>query len=295
MTCGVYRIIHIESGKSYLGSSVDIENRWNKHRAELEAGKHYNHYLQRAYIKYGRDAFSFDVVEECSEVIRLELEQTYLDREMPVGMLYNISPIARRPPGGKPGMGVGRKMATKSIAQSVATRRANGGYEVPPETRAKLRAYWTDERKAAFAERMKRAPSEETRQKMSAAKLGKSRPAGSVDKYKATMTAKGPEAEAERVAKIVATSALKLAAKSPEELAEAEARRQAKKQATLAARSPEKTAEIYARTVATRQAKKTTISQKIRNAWARKSPEEMAEIRAKMWATRRAKKLAEKE
>jgi hypothetical protein len=191
-------------------------------------------------------------------------------------------------------MGVGRKMSSDAITRAVETKRANGGYTKSPETIAKLRAYWTDERKAALVERMRRPPSEETRQKMREAKLGKSRSVDTVDKFKATVRAKGPGAEAERVAKIIATSAQRRAAKSPQELAEAEERRQAKRRATEAAKSIEEKAAIRARAAATRKAKKpaekAASAQKLRTTWAAKSSEETAEIGARRWATRRAKK-----
>lgn len=32
MTCGIYKLTHIESGLVYIGQSKDIEQRWTQHR-----------------------------------------------------------------------------------------------------------------------------------------------------------------------------------------------------------------------------------------------------------------------
>ena len=76
---GVYRIKNLVNDKCYYGSSKNIEKRWLTHKNHLNSGKHHNVPLQRAWNKYGEDNFSFEVVEECEEIILLEVEQYYLD------------------------------------------------------------------------------------------------------------------------------------------------------------------------------------------------------------------------
>lgn len=89
-TIGVYRIRNKRNGKFYVGSSIEIEKRLERHRRELEQGIHHCIYLQRAWNKYGADSFIFEIIHECSsEEEARSIEQQYLDKE--TDNLYNIS------------------------------------------------------------------------------------------------------------------------------------------------------------------------------------------------------------
>lgn len=44
--CGVYKITNKETGKFYIGSSVDIRQRWYAHKSKLRRGVHSNQHLQ---------------------------------------------------------------------------------------------------------------------------------------------------------------------------------------------------------------------------------------------------------
>jgi len=78
---GIYEIKNKVTGKSYIGSSKQIEKRWDQHLQALEKGRHHSILLQRAWNKYGRSYFEFKVKEECGEEQLLEREQYYLDLE----------------------------------------------------------------------------------------------------------------------------------------------------------------------------------------------------------------------
>ena len=124
MTCGVYRIIHIASGRFYLGSSRNVEHRWKCHIRDLEAGSHHNRFLQRAYAKYGNRAFVFEIVQQSLESERLVWEQVYLDTAWGSGKLYNISPIAGRGPSPR-----GKKRSPESVKKFKATMAAKSPEE----------------------------------------------------------------------------------------------------------------------------------------------------------------------
>ena len=64
---GIYGIKNLVNGKWYIGQSVNIERRKPSHFARLKSGNHRNPYLQRAYLKHGRDNFEFQVIEIVSE------------------------------------------------------------------------------------------------------------------------------------------------------------------------------------------------------------------------------------
>ena len=92
-TCGIYRIYHIESGKSYVGQSIRVEYRLKQHMKGLAENKHSNEHLQRAYTLYGVDAFATEVLEVCSQEVLTEREQFWMDFYCPTG-LYNLAPAA---------------------------------------------------------------------------------------------------------------------------------------------------------------------------------------------------------
>lgn len=101
---GVYRITNIVNGKSYIGSSIDVANRFSEHKRTLKNESHRNIYLQRAWRKYGEDAFKFEMLEEVLEdEFLLTREQAWIDKlqcfQSENG--YNICKIAGRTTGYK--------------------------------------------------------------------------------------------------------------------------------------------------------------------------------------------------
>jgi group I intron endonuclease len=76
---GIYQIIHITSGKFYIGSALNIYHRVKKHISELNLNRHHSRKLQGVWNKYGGDAFALNVIEYCSEDILIDREQHYLD------------------------------------------------------------------------------------------------------------------------------------------------------------------------------------------------------------------------
>ena len=61
MTCGIYKIENLVNGKIYIGQSIEIEKRWQKH---LNAKDDF--LIHKALRKYGKENFSFAILEECS-------------------------------------------------------------------------------------------------------------------------------------------------------------------------------------------------------------------------------------
>lgn len=76
---GIYAIRNTLTGDYYVGSSTNIGHRWSVHRSYLRHDSHHSPILQHAWNKYGEDAFVFEVVEVCEREELVEREQEYLD------------------------------------------------------------------------------------------------------------------------------------------------------------------------------------------------------------------------
>lgn len=95
---GIYIWTHIESGKRYVGSAVDLSKRFKTYFTEnvLNQGRNLNSYINRALLQHGYSAFSLAIIEyidttdldkkEARELI-LSREQFYIDSLSPE---YNI-------------------------------------------------------------------------------------------------------------------------------------------------------------------------------------------------------------
>lgn len=78
MTSGIYKITCVITNKFYIGSSYDIENRFKSHVYALTKQIHCNKYLQRAWNKYGKENFKYEIIEITKDNL-LEVEQKWLD------------------------------------------------------------------------------------------------------------------------------------------------------------------------------------------------------------------------
>lgn len=166
---GIYRILNTVTGHAYIGSSDNITERLARHRRDLRAGTHVNPRLQRAWAKYGLDAFDFETVCSVAEDDDLlEVEQQYIDVEGE----YNIIPAGAVPSfkGGRHTAEVierlraartgkimseesrdlvraartGRKLSPESVEKM---RKGLTGQRRTPEQIARYRASWTPERR----------------------------------------------------------------------------------------------------------------------------------------------------
>jgi len=89
---GIYRWVHIESGKSYIGSSVKLNIRFKQYFNfnHISYPKR-NMIIYKALLKYGYAGFRLEILEYCSISIVLDREQFYIDKLNPE---YNILKIA---------------------------------------------------------------------------------------------------------------------------------------------------------------------------------------------------------
>lgn len=96
---GIYCILNISNSKVYIGSSIHIRTRWDRHKSDLRCGVHQSAHLQRAWIKYGEQNFKFFIIEVVLNATKEKLlsrEQLFINYNQSYDILhgYNILKIA---------------------------------------------------------------------------------------------------------------------------------------------------------------------------------------------------------
>ena len=165
---GIYKITNLKNGKIYIGQSIDVKRRFWDHRCASHEG---NRHLQFALKKYGKESFKYEILEECAAADLDERERYWIKKLKPE---YNVSPG---------GQGRGRRHTdeTKEII------------------RQKARLFWeglSGEKKAAIIQNNLTGPktghavSDQTRQKIREANIGKRQTPETIEKRKAAIKVK---------------------------------------------------------------------------------------------------------
>lgn len=84
---GIYKIFNIQTNELYIGSAINLRNRWSKHKWRLKNKKHHSIILQRSFDKYGIDFFKFEVIEYVETDSLIDREQFWIDTYSPA---YNV-------------------------------------------------------------------------------------------------------------------------------------------------------------------------------------------------------------
>ena len=93
--CGVYLIMSDRDPRLYVGSSIDLRHRWEKHLGRLRRGRHKNSGLQRAWDEHGPSALCVVVLAHASAEHVLTTEQLFLDAAASLdGGLFNLMLVA---------------------------------------------------------------------------------------------------------------------------------------------------------------------------------------------------------
>lgn len=175
---GVYAIRSQIDSRVYVGSSVNVHIRFNRHSHHLNIGNHPNAKLQNFYNKYGNDSLVFELIEYCDKSVLIEREQFHIDN---TSNLFNIRLVAESNLGlscknkGKPSGVVFTQETRDKISKAHMGNKYNLGRHPSEETKRKI----SNSCKG-------RVISEETRLKLS--KSGKGRAVS--DKVKKIMSEK---------------------------------------------------------------------------------------------------------
>jgi group I intron endonuclease len=90
---GIYAFVHIETGASYIGSSIDLGG---SGRIMEHINNSTNPHLHKAILKYGLSHYAFVILEYCFSSDLLIREQHFLDllNTLPKELIYNLLQIA---------------------------------------------------------------------------------------------------------------------------------------------------------------------------------------------------------
>lgn len=108
---GIYKITNLLNGKSYIGQSIDIEQRFKQHK-NLKRLNSEDSPLHRAIKKYGLECFSFEILELCKKEELDEFERYYIEKYDTRKKGYNLTD------GGQGCSGKQTKKHTLSISES---------------------------------------------------------------------------------------------------------------------------------------------------------------------------------
>lgn len=88
MSKGIYKIENLQNGKIYIGQSIHIEKRWQEHCQPSS-----NSLISQAIKEFGKDNFSFEIIEEVDDIEKLTEKEIYyiqnFNSVIPNG--YNVS------------------------------------------------------------------------------------------------------------------------------------------------------------------------------------------------------------
>lgn len=183
MTCGIYEIRHVASGKRYVGSSVNIQRRWWKHRCMLKNGTHHSTRLQRSWCKHGPDAFEHRTILLCAPRDLALYELIVINAFDAYQTGFNGAPT--------PYSSLGR---TQTAATRLKLSELQRGKTLTPEHRAKISAANTGKRASPEAiEKMRQSKtgkvlgplSDDHRARLSAVRTGRPKSPQQVEKMRA--------------------------------------------------------------------------------------------------------------
>jgi group I intron endonuclease len=144
---GVYTIINLDTGKRYIGSTVQsFRGRWGIHKSCLRNNKHHSKHLQSSWNKHTEFRFEFRILEFVPPEYCLQREQWWMDlygSYLPENG-YNILPTAGSSLGKVTSEETKQKMrlANKGKTHSEETKQkislTNKGHTVSEEAKQKL-------------------------------------------------------------------------------------------------------------------------------------------------------------
>jgi group I intron endonuclease len=145
---GIYKWTHKESSKSYIGSSINLGQRFASYfNYNWISGQAKHSIICKSLLKYGYSEFSLEILEYCNKEDTIKREQFYIDSLKPE---YNILKIAGSRLGSKHSKSVKDKIKLALTGRSTSDftkskqRAIRLGFRHSNETKAKLKEHLTN-------------------------------------------------------------------------------------------------------------------------------------------------------
>jgi group I intron endonuclease len=74
-TMGVFQIRNLTNEKVFVGSSLNLDGIFNRHKFALNAGSHQNKSLQADWNEFGAENFAFEILEELEPREQLDVKR----------------------------------------------------------------------------------------------------------------------------------------------------------------------------------------------------------------------------
>ena len=87
---GIYKITNTVTGEFYVGSSKNVERRWQEHKCPGAIKKNPNSRMYQDMKRLGTDAFTFEVLETCEPLSLFEREKYWIETLKPT---YNVGKV----------------------------------------------------------------------------------------------------------------------------------------------------------------------------------------------------------
>lgn len=183
---GIYAITNKVNGKRYVGQAASIGDRWLTHKSHLNTGRHHSRHLQASWNKHGAEAFDFTLLElvPADKDVLAVREQFWFDLLRPE---YNAAPVA--------GSSLGLKHPPRSEEFRRKQSEMKRGFKHSLEAIARFREIADQKRADGTMYR----PTEEHREKLRQANIGKKHSAETIEKWRAKVI--GRKQPAEEIAK----------------------------------------------------------------------------------------------
>jgi group I intron endonuclease len=143
MTIGIYSITHVQSGKRYIGKSINVEGRLIHHRSSLTSDKYrpkaVNRHLYSAVQKYGWSAFCVEILQSFESID----ESTIAEREL--FWMDHFNTVDR-----KHGFNLRRDSSTSMIVHDETRERLSKVFK--GDGNPNHGNYWSDEKKQRMSE-----------------------------------------------------------------------------------------------------------------------------------------------
>lgn len=166
---GIYKIqSKVKPERVYIGSAVDIKDRWNNHQRKLRNNHHENRRLQNHFSKYGESDLVFSILIGCEKETLIENEQFFIDSHNP---FFNIAKIAGSQ------LGCHWRLSEKTKQKMRKPRSLETRRKIADGKRGKKRGPMSEEQK----QKLRKPKSEEFKFSISRSLIGNQRRTGTKD------------------------------------------------------------------------------------------------------------------